>query len=139
MSAFIVEDKTINRIVNMLVHEINHNPSSYNLKEKLSELGYDLSDNSFAEYLARDMFDLNVNAVRQRYSEKEEAPKFTYSQGSPVSFMQAFKSLSCWVYQCTEGDVPKSNLYKFFADVFEIYLLRKVVYGLPEYDKAEWA
>ena len=139
MSAFIVEDKTINRIVNMLVHEINHNPSSYNLKEKLSELGYDLSDNSFAEKLARDMFDLNVNAVRQRYSEKEAAPNFTYSQGSPVSFIHAFKSLSCWIYQCTEGDVPKSNLYKFFAEVVETYLLRKIVYGLPEYDEAEWA
>jgi len=139
MSAFIVEDKTINRIVNMLVHEINHNPESYNLKEKLSELGYNLSDNSFAEKLAKDMFDLNVSAVRQRYSEREEAPKFTYSQSSPISFMQTFKSLSCWVYQCTEGDVPKSNLYKFFADVAETYLLKKIVYGLPEYDNAEWA
>jgi hypothetical protein len=43
------------------------------------------------------------------------------------------------VYQCTEGDVPKSNLYRFFTDAVETYLLKKIVYDLPEYDNAEWA
>ena len=139
MSAFIVQDKTINRVVNLLVQEIRKNPESSNLKENLSKLGYDLSDNTFAEKLAEDMFALNVSAVRQRYSEKEEAPEFTYVEGHSASPIQTFKSLSCWLYQCTEGDVPASGLYKFFTDVFQNYLLKRIVYKLPEFDKAEWA
>jgi hypothetical protein len=47
--------------------------------------------------------------------------------------------MKCWLYQCAEGDVPERELYTFFADVVEKYLLRKIVYNLPEYDQAEWA
>ena len=139
MSAFIVEDKTINRIVNILAHEIRRGDFSHALQEGLSKLGYDLSDNKSAEKLAKDMFDLNVSAVSQRYGKKEQALKFTYVPGTFTSMIQAFKSLNCWVYQCTEGDVPESSLYKFFTDIVETYLSKKIIYSLPEYDKAEWA
>jgi len=138
MSAYIVEDKTINRIVNRLVFETSNNPNFDSLKEQLSKLGYDLSDESFPRKLAKDMFALNVSAVNQRYNEKEEATKFNYAQGPIASLIQTLKSLNCWVYQCTEGDVPENDLYKFFTDTFRNYLLKKIVYDLPEYDRAEW-
>ena len=139
MSAFIVEDKIINRIVNILVYETRRGDFSHTLQEGLSKLGYDLTDHASAEKLAKDMFELNVNAVNQRYGEKEQTPKFTYIPGNFTSTIQAFKSLHCWIYQCTEGDVPNSNLYKFFAEIFDNYLARKIVFDLPEYDAAEWS
>ena len=139
MSAYIVEDKTIGRIVSRLVYEVINNPSSNTLRQGLSKLGYDLTTDSFAEKLAKDMFALNVNAVRQRYNANDPAPKFTYVESYPTSLIQTLKSLNCWVYQCTEGDVPKSSLYKYFVDVFENYLLRKIIYDLPGYNRAEWA
>lgn len=139
MSAFIVENKTINRIVNWLVLEIVHNPESYRLKEKLSKLGYDVSDRAFAGKLAKDMFALNVSAVNQRYNEENPNARFSYIPESPVSLIQTLKSMHCWIYQCTEGNVSESRLYKFFTGVLEKYVLRKIVYGLPEYSKAKWA
>ena len=63
MSAYIVEDKTINRIVNRVVLEVRNNPESHTLQKKLSDLGYDISHQSFADKLAKDMFALNVSAV----------------------------------------------------------------------------
>jgi hypothetical protein len=139
MSAFIVEDRTIARIVNWLVREVGNNPESYKLKEKLSKLGYDLTSDSQAEKLAKDMLELNMSAVNQRYHEENPVPSFSYVPGVPTSLIQTLKSLNCWIYQCTEGDVPKQSSYKFFADDVQRYLLRAIVYDLPEYDRAEWA
>lgn len=139
MSAYIVENKTINRIVNRLVCEVRNYPFSGNLPQKLSELGYDLTSEQFAEKLANDMFALNVNAVKQRYEKVGSIPKFVYFPDSPESLIQTFKSLSCWLYQCCEGDVPKSSLYQVFDCYVEKYLLKRIIYELPEYEKAEWA
>lgn len=63
MSAYIVEDKTINRVVNRLVFEIRNYSYSQDLDEKLSELGYDPVNNSFPDKLAQDMRAMNVRAV----------------------------------------------------------------------------
>lgn len=139
MSAYIVDNKTINRIVNLLVHEVRNYPFSDNLKEVLAKLGFDLTTDVSAEKLANDMFTLNVSAVRQRYSEVGPIPPFAYVKSSLESFMQTFKSLRCWLYQCCEGDVPKSSLYQVFDGYVEKYLLKRVVYNLPEYHRAEWA
>jgi hypothetical protein len=121
------------------VHEVRYYHFSDNLKQKLLEAGYDLSTDSPAEKLAQDMFALNVSAVRQRYEKVGSIPKFTYLQDSLYSLIQTLKSLNCWLYQCCEGDVPKSSLYKLFDDVVAKYFLKRIVYELPEYDTAEWA
>ena len=139
MSAYIVDDKTINRIVNRLVHEVISYPFSDALKDRLSELGYDLSTDASTEKLAKDMFALNVSAVRQRYGKVDHVLTFAYSRIDLTPLIQTLKSLNCWLYQCCEGDVPKSDLYKFFDDVFQTYLLKRIVYDLPELEKAEWA
>jgi len=47
------------------------------------------------------------------------------------------KSLQCWKYQCSEGDIPETKLYQFFEEV-EHHLALKIVINLPEYDKATW-
>jgi hypothetical protein len=139
MSAYIVADKTINRIVNRLAREVRDNPDSYALQRGLLELGYDLTDNSCAEKLAKDMLMLNVDAVRQRYQEEDPAPAFKYEPGIHASLIQTVKSLQCWLYQCTEGNIPENKLYMFFLGIFANYLLKRIVYDMPEYDQAEWA
>ena len=94
---------------------------------------------SIPEKLARDMRALNESAVMDRYGEKDTVPAFKYVQSNPTSPIQTLKSLRCWLYQCREGDVPESKLYKFFTEDFEKYLLERIVSDLPEYEKAEWA
>ena len=139
MSAYIVEDKTINRIVNRLVFELRHYSYAQDLDEKFSELGYDRVNDAFPEELAQDMHALNIHAVNLRYDEENKVLPITYVQSSPASLIQTLKSLNCWVYQCTEGYMPKTDLYKFFEEVFQKHLLKRIVYEMPEYDKAEWA
>ena len=141
MSAFIVEDKTINKIVTWFRREIYRRESSC-IDHLAKKYDIDLISDLWDEPLAKAMFALNCNAVNARYGEGE-AEKFrpldyTYRPEPYLTLIEVFKALQCWLYQCCEGDIPEtSKLYQFFREI-ENYLARKIVSNLPEYDNAEW-
>jgi hypothetical protein len=134
MSAFIVEQKTINKIVTWLAQEVERNTW---LWEKARLNGIVTANGQWQEQLAQAMYDLNFQAVNQRYSEENTAPPIQYHPELYGSYLAVLKSLQCWLYQCAEGDVPGKPLYQFFEEV-ERYLALKIVYALPEWDKAAW-
>lgn len=139
MSAFMVEDKTINRVVTWLTYEVM--TSRYSLDRLSRKYKIDLIGEKCDEKLAYAMFQLNCDGVNARYgaseAEKFRPLDFAYRPEWCLSLVQVLKSLQCWMYQCCEGDVPQSNLYRFFEEV-EAYLASKIVKDLPEYNKAEW-
>jgi hypothetical protein len=88
------------------------------------------------------MFQLNIAGVDARYG-SGEAVKFRkldyrYHVTEPVPLVQVLKSLQCWLYQCNEGAVPETELYKLFDADVQMYLMSKIIDTLPEYHKAEW-
>src|SRR3990167_3335405 len=99
MSAFMVEDRTINRIVNTIEY---YSRDNYYLKEGLKKLGFKLESVPGREELAHALFQLNIKSINTRYG-KGEAKKFRpldfkYSQvewGKPI---QTLKSLQCFTY-----------------------------------------
>lgn len=132
MSAFVVEDKTINRVIFHLT--TNRDLSWYADKYRLRE------GNGNVEAFGKALFDLNCAAVEARYG-KGEAAKFrrlNYKyKTEPCRNIQALKSLRCLIYQCSEGDIPKTDLYKFLDELsFEIAL--EIIRRMPEYDEADW-
>ena len=54
----------------------------------------------------------------------------------PCMRLQALKSLRCWLYQCREGDVPESPLYKIF-DAYAYQLAYAIVSESKDYAAAE--
>ncbi len=139
MSAFMVEDKTINRVVTWLTREVQRN--RFTLDWLAREYGVDIESAGWDEKLAQAMFQLNCDGVNARYgngeAEKFRPLNFTFQPEDCSSLVQVFKSLQCWNYQCSEGDVPETKLYQFFEEV-EHHLALKIVMDLPEYDKATW-
>jgi hypothetical protein len=139
MSAFMVEDQTINKVVTWLTREVSHNfPDMDWIAHKY---GVDLVSEKWDEKLAHAMFQLNCDGVNARYG-KDEAENFrplnfTYKREIYHSSVQVLKSLRCWMYQCSEGDVPQTKLYRFFEEVGN-YLALHIIMDLPEYDEAEW-
>ena len=139
MSAFMVKDETINRVVYWLYWEVT---KSQSIRDKLEQVsGIDTTSYGWSETLGKAMFDLNIAGVNDRYGD-EEAGKFRElhyrykpAHGLPI---QVLKSLQCWLYQCTEGDVVNRQLYKFFQDVVEPHLMSSIIADLPEYQAAEW-
>src|SRR5918998_1488476 len=111
MSAFLVEDKTINYIVNWLRSE---KFLFLEIPYKLKGLGFDMDKVDWEEKLGLAMFQLNISGVEARYG-KGEAVKFRkmdyhYRPTEAAPLVQVLKSLQCWLYQCTEGDVPGTGL-----------------------------
>jgi hypothetical protein len=127
MSAFMVEDTTINRVVTWLKREVQRSR-------------IDLTSDQWDEKLAQIMFQLNCDGVNARYGEGEAEKfrplNFTYKP-EYASRIQVLKSLQCWLYQCREGNVPDTQLYQFFEAVAH-HLALHIVMDLPEYDKAMW-
>jgi len=139
MSAFMVEDTTINRVVTWLRREVL--TSHFTLDRLAREYDIDLVSEGWDDKLARAMFQLNCDGVHARYGEGEAEKfrplNFTYKTEIYHSLVQVLKSLQCWLYQCCEGDVPDTKLYQFFQEV-ENHLALKIVMESPEYDKAKW-
>lgn len=141
MSAYIVDDDTINKIVSYLFAKASGpDPSIHWKNTKLFKMGYDLSSSSSCYELAHKMFDMNVVAVNQRYGEGE-AEKFR-----PLDFKYQFvaatqieviKALKAWKYQCTEGCVPDLALYQAMTEVHSLLCI-DFVEQTEEYEAASW-
>ncbi len=141
MSAYIVDDRTINTVVSWLQDEV-YGVNGYYLGKRLSDLGYTQEADVWVKKLALDMFKLNIDAVNSRYghgeAEKFRPLDFVYDPDYTLSTIQVFKSLQCWLYQCSEGKIPETKLYKFFDEVVVKHLLKVIVYSLPEYNQCKW-
>ena len=139
MSAFMVADTTINNVLNWLWDE---NIRLSLIPRKLKELGFDMSKAGWEETLGHAMFQLNISGVEARYGTGEAAkfrnPDYQYRMTQSVPLAQVLKSLQCWLYQCREGDVPKTELYTLFARDVQLYLMSKIIDTLPAYQKADW-
>ncbi len=144
MSAFVVEDKVINDVVNYLASSRRY--GSFEYHDSLgAELMIDATNRKELEGLATDMFRLNCNAVEQRYG-AGEAAKFrdldfsfvAQHAGFIVNPIQAYKSLGCWLYQCAEGDVPKTSLLYAAMLKIKAEMAENIVSSLPEYESAKW-
>lgn len=112
MSAFIVEDSVINRVVSFIATAKNEDAAREIIHK---ETDCDIRTREGRAALGKMMFDLNCNAVEQRYGAGEAASfrelNYTYAPSARLTTpVQAYKSLQCWLYQCSEGDVPDSSL-----------------------------
>jgi len=138
MSAYIVEDKTINTVTNWIAREVQQDGW---LKSEIEELGFKIDDPDFHSKLAQALFDLNVAGVFARYGDNEDLKdrkSFKYELTESAEDHQVLKSLECLVYQCAEGDVPGTPLYKFLDNICMKHLLQKIVRQSKFYEMSIW-
>jgi len=136
MSAFVVEDQVINRVLAFLSQ---HNGRIPNLL--MQELGVNIHLAEETAKLGQSMIELNCNAVEQRYGggEAKRFRELNYSlRREPTNIIQAYKSLRCWLYQCAEGDVPETSLLYATMSRISDMLAHEIVQNLPQYDRAAW-
>jgi hypothetical protein len=143
MSAYIVEDPTINRILSWLHCRYAREQIAWgtNVSNLFAELGYDLDDSADIERLGQAMFQLNIAGVEERYGAGEAAKfrplDYQYRPIARCSLIQTIKSIDCWHYQCTEGDVMAKSLYRTFSRLLDL-LCGHIVRRSAEYDAAQW-
>lgn len=138
MSAYITDDETINTVLAFIASDSDANEHIYRSLENMN-LVWTGMDARWA--LGSMMRDLNVLAVTVRYGKDHEILEglvdYVFADVTNISRIQAYKSLQCWLYQCTEGDVTETDLFKAFARVKD-KMAHKIVGDLPEYKKALW-
>ena len=127
MSAFLVNNETISKLANELYtnyREGDNNP----LKEKNTK------------EIAMELYKMNVKALKQRYENYDDMiVPFEYCEKAIFdSTFQLLKSLNCYLYQCSEGNVPKKELYKFLSKTVKFNVMRDIIENIPEYRNAKW-
>ena len=100
MSAFVVSEQTIGRAVSALrtIHAAK--------ALIFTHTGRAIDGDDDAKLLCRQMFALNVAAVRERYQDTADSliPNgFDAALDPTCSPVHALKSLNCWLYQCDES------------------------------------
>lgn len=80
--------------------------------------GIDVSDFAgHAESLGMMLHNLNVEALHQRYGDDRSTYSYKHEDCRQSShetkrlMVNTFHRLSCFLYQCSEGDVPDSTVY----------------------------
>ena len=124
MSAFIVSPETMNRAV--LALEQSCCPPVLNNQENLTKTDIGIL-----------LYDLNEVAVNERYCDDQQAPEYNYRPPRKSHPVVLYKALQCLVYQCTESDVPRTELYQYLQLVLNS-LARDIIQDLPSYREAEW-
>lgn len=143
MSAFIAGDETINKALSFIKSDCKRNSHIY---RPLENKGLGWKDGGHhrdaACALGNEMRNLNIQAVCARYEgEVLETllanDDYQYVDTLRPDRIQAFKSLRCWLYQCSEGDIPETELFKAFDEVSKNMALH-IVNRTPEFDAAVW-
>lgn len=140
MSAFVVNDRTINKIVTFF--SLSTTEDWY--RGQIKNIGYDFGKPLSIEKLAKDMFFLNCEAVDKRYG-KNEAEKFRdlNFRYHEVDFdecdeLEVIKSIRCWLYQCAEGEEIMQNPLYLVMEKLCGYLALNIVERTAEYKLAKW-
>lgn len=136
MSSFMISTDCMNNIINGLFW----NNEFKDLHKYLFKDQQLHESNDFLK-LSEKLFLLNQKAVFSRYNDKPNSdyaqiPKFKWKDKS-VSDMQFLKSMECLRYQCYEGNIPKTKLFKWLDRVIAAFQ-NHVIYKIPEYTKAKW-
>ena len=134
MSAYVVSNDTINRIVTYLEKDNSENRWDRDMLAKAA--GIPPTDPNFADKLGEQLLLLNVDSVNRLYNE-QDAPQDYEFKRIPCSKMQLFKTLSCYLYQSCEGDCDKTALFKA-VDRMQFSIAKSIIYDLPAYEYAEW-
>lgn len=151
MSAFVVSRECMQRVALTICHRSRYGqviPTfdgiPTNLPTAPTEIG-------------RRLFTLNIEAVFQRYPDTQdnpdtlpgdidadgrsvalkEAAAFRTSAALHVNPIAGLKAMQCLSYQCDEGNVPETVLYKEREAAIGRIAVH-IVEGLPAYDKAAW-
>lgn len=141
MSSFIVNDKTINRLLTFI------DKWNFNEDKETKEAFFNLTAKPYREedidapekVLSRvgtKLLSLNAEAVSQRYSEEQQEIVYLY-QYKPCKLPQAYNHLRCLTYQMAEGDIVKKKLYRILQKM-ETLMAVEIADGTEEVKKAEW-
>lgn len=137
MSAYVVDHKTINRVVAFLHF------CEPRFRRPFEDLGYDPVTQPGD--LGNDLLAMNQDAVLERYPDCDatnlpgpiDPPPYEFKIELLPTNVNVYASVACLRYQCSEGDVIEQELYKALTDLYD-HLAHSIVQKMDAYEKADW-
>ena len=144
MSSFIIQDETINKLVNFFV-TCAYSKEEYKpyITREINKFGYNLEydendKNPDANNLGQRMKVLNKKAYNNAYKIKGDFGLFRWNENlNEYNIYQILKSLQCFIYQCSEGEIFKDKLYITLSNIEKI-LINHIVMNLKDFKEAKW-
>lgn len=138
MSCFIMNDTVLSNVANEVVKYVTSDSTSYlfyNVKKELRKIiGWNYDE--YSKLLFDKMAELNRKAYYYRYGEESE--KGHYTNPKPLTKIQLIKQLNCFLYQCSENNLNKTDPLYQYIDEFRKELEHDYLVHLKEYDDAPW-
>lgn len=137
MSAFLVQDSTIDRIVDFCYM------LTFQREAPLAYLKSPVVLNNYEDCIefGKKLYAMNVVALVARYDTRavDLMPDngHHYRSGKVPTMGAMLKHLDCYLYQCSEGSVPEEALY-VSLDVLRDSLARVIASEAPDYKAAAW-
>ena len=148
MSAFMLNTETLSKITNIIMDWFEYRfPNGFDFIP--DDLAYfkDYKEGDLPKRLYKDLWEMNADAIKARYgsSSSEMFNKEDYEDGylydvyfNPDTEMyQAIKSIDCYLYQCSEGNLENSDFYKAI-DALSRRICRQIVWDDPKWEIAKW-
>ena len=152
MSAFLCESKTFDKIAGTLSfyadykqHHVARTAHAASFILNIRVLDEDGNTKLYptveeqAAVFARRLYEMNLEAVNQRYSDGAfDDYGYKYRPTMPMHNKYALlKQIQCLTYQCSEGDVPETDLFKRLESIQRALAL-DIVTNTKEYEAAAW-
>lgn len=142
MSAFIMDEEFFNQLANELSCRVNspNDRYKYDIQEFIgTEYNASIEENDDAiQFKCQELLNANFAAVNDRYNQTDVAGFVSKPRGYiKWSPFQLVKYLRCLRYQCSEGAVMDSTIYKDL-DKFIGSLSETIIDSLPEYEACQW-
>ena len=136
MSAFIVEEDNLYRVINSITKIEGYTKPLKEIKEQAI---------SNPKGLFKKLNSLNRYSISQRYEKDIFEDKMTYPFNLSkyneavlkTNKHQNLKSLTCFLYQSCEGQAENSDLYKILNKISSD-IAYNIVSNTEEYKKAKW-
>lgn len=150
MSAWYVGCESLSMMTDLIVRfgAAGFNSFGFNFPRELMDCfhgkdGWQSEDEIFAQ-----LRQMNVDALKECYPDdydemiNDKGYRSGYDIWEPRNGVlpwhyQFLKSLDCYVYQCSEGNVPDTDLYKGMV-ALQDRLVGFIARNQPEYEQAEW-
>ena len=147
MSAYVVDIETMHKVVRLAAK----GGFCRNLAGYSTESGTVRN----LDNIGRALFKMNIDAVTQRYPDcvanPENLPGWTGCEEMPTTYrfndkyqpmtrkeiISAYKAACCLSYQCSEGNIPETVLFRELTTLCTDAAMN-IVSNMPEYEAAKW-
>lgn len=147
MSCFIMNSESVAKIATY-AYSFFAPGAEYNDPDEWETAIYQAATEDGAEFSEKSIYSalmrMNISAYNQRYRDTESGGELAdFPRNTPnaivleMNLPALVKLIECYIYQCSEGNVCESPLYKAVEMIEHITYLR-IVHEIPAYQAAPW-